>query len=93
MRRKLDRGSDGPPLMGTVDSAEVIDTTTLQARLRNDDTHWGPNNGVIFDVVQVMDKNGLHTVASTTSDGKELIKDGILVASGQPSPFTHHCGN
>jgi hypothetical protein len=92
-KRKLDRGGDGPALLGAVDSAQILTASTLQARLRNDDPNWGAMNGVFFDVVQTIENDGLRTLQSKGSDGKDYIKDGTLVSSGQPSPWIYRCPN
>jgi hypothetical protein len=92
-KRKLDRGTDRPPLMGDVDSAQIVTSSTLQARLRNDDPNWGAMNGVFFDVVQAIENDGLRTLQSKGGDGKDYIKDGTLVSTGQPSPWIYRCRN
>jgi hypothetical protein len=91
VKRKLDRGADGPPLMSVVDSAQIVTPSTLQVRLRNDDPNWGKMNGVFFDVVQTMENDELRALQSKGSDGKDYIKDGVVLASGQPSPTLHRC--
>ena len=92
-KRKLDRGADAPALMGVVDSAQILTPSTLQARLRNDDPNWGAMNGVFFDVVQTTENDRLRTLQSKGSDGKDYIKDGTLVSSGQPSAWIYRCPN
>jgi hypothetical protein len=93
VKRKLDRGDDGPPLMGVVDSAQILTPSTLQARLRNDDANWGPMNGAFFDVIQTIESDRVRTLQSKGGDGKDYVKDGIGVPSGQPSPWTYRCSN
>lgn len=93
VKRKLDRGADGPPLMGVIESAQILTPSTLQARLRNDDPNWGAMNDVFFDVVQTIENDRLRTVQSKGGDGKDYIKDGTLVSSGQPSPWIYRCPN
>jgi hypothetical protein len=87
----LDRGPDGPPLMSVVDSAQVVTPSTMQVRLRNDDLNWGTMNGVFFDVVQTIENDALRALQSKGSDGKEYIKDGMVIATGRPSPSLHRC--
>ena len=91
VKRKLDRGPDGPPLTSVVDSAQIVTPSTLQARLRNDDPNWGARNGVFFDVVQTIENDAVRALQSKGSDGKDYINDGIVIASGQPSPWLHRC--
>ena len=91
VKRKLDRGPDGPPLISVVDSAQVVTPSTMQVRLRNDDPNWGAMNGVFFDVVQTIENDALRALQSKGSDGKDYIKDGIVIATGRPSASLHRC--
>jgi hypothetical protein len=91
VKRKLDRGPDGPPLISVVDSAQVVTPSTMQVRLRNDDANWGAMNGMFFDVVQTIENDALRALQSKGSDGKDYIKDGIVIATGRPSASLHRC--
>jgi hypothetical protein len=93
VRRKFDRGPDRPTLMSALDSVQIITSTTIKLRIRNDDPNWGSTNGTITDVVMVKENSRVRTLESKGSDGKEYIKDGIVTSSGQPSPWLEKCGN
>jgi len=90
-RRSLDRGN-GPELTIVIDSAQIITATTMAARLRNDDSSWGTNNGVYVDAILVKENGRIRAISSKKADGTEVIKDGIIISSGKPSPWTEKCG-
>jgi hypothetical protein len=91
VRRKFDAGG-GTIRMEAVDSAEITDGDTLHTRLRNDGPEWGATNGLSFDVVmQKLEDGAVRTVQSKGSDGKQYIKDGMVLALGRPSPRTYKC--
>lgn len=92
-RRRLERGPDSSTLMTVVDSAQIITSTTIKVRVRNDDPNWGLSNGTTTDVLMVKENSRMRTLESKGSDGKEYIKDGILVSSGQPASWIEKCGN
>ncbi len=92
-RRSLDRGDNGSKLMLAIDSAHLITSTTLAARMRNDDPGWGDSNGTSADVVIVQENGRLRTLNSMGSDGKQYVKDGIALLSGNPMPWLEKCGN
>ncbi len=48
-------------------------------------------NGVFFDVVQTIENDALRALQSKGNDGKDYIKDGIVIATGRPSPSLHRC--
>lgn len=91
--RKYDRGPNTASLNLAIDSAQVITPTTIRARMRNDDPNWGPQNGAVTDVVIEIANNRMHTINSVTSDGTQLIKDGILVQSKTAIPLFEKCSN
>ena len=92
-RRRLERGPALSTLMTVVDSAQIITSTTIKLRIRNDDSNWGSDNGTTADVLMVKENSRMRTLESKGSDGKEYIKDGILVSSGRPAPWIEKCGN
>lgn len=91
--RKLDRGANAFSLNLAVDSAQVITSTKIQARMRNADPNWGPQNGVVTDLVIEVANNRMRTLDSTTPDGAKIIKDGFVVSSGSPIPSFEKCSN
>jgi hypothetical protein len=93
VRQKVDRGADGPSLMSVVDSAQILTSSTLQIRLRNEDQNVGAKNGLFFDIVETIENDRRRTLQSRGSDGKDYIKDGIMVPSGQPSVWISKCSN
>jgi hypothetical protein len=90
-RRRADRGPDVPALMVTIDSAEILTSTTMAARFRNDDVNWGQNNGVIFDLIIVKEKGRIRTLSARSSTGQEFIKNGVVVSSNAPAPWLEKC--
>ena len=90
--RRADRGPDASSLMISVDTALIITANTLKTRMRNDDPNWGPMNGVAFDTIIVKEDGRIRAIESEGSDGKEYIKDGVVVSSGRPSGWLELCG-
>jgi len=91
--RKYDRGPNTTSLNLTIDSAQVITPTTIRVRMRNDDPNWGPENGAVTDVVVEIANNRMRSLNSITSDGTQLIKDGVLVQSKTAIPSFEKCSN
>jgi len=89
--RPLDRGK-GNELSAVVDSAEMVTAATMRLRFRNDDPTWGASNGQVSTVLIEVKDGRIHTLESKGDDGKEYIKDGIVVASGKPIPWLEKCG-
>jgi hypothetical protein len=90
-RRKVDRGPNKPILMSVVENPQIVNTTTIAARIRNDDPNYGTDNGLFFDIVMILDNGRMRTLESKGSDGVTYIKDGLL--SGKPSPWVEQCAN
>jgi hypothetical protein len=89
--RPLDRG-DGDTLAATIDSAEILaDTTTMRASFRNDDPSWGDTNGTVANILIEKKDGRIRTLDSKGADGKEYIKDGIVISSGHPIPWLEKC--
>jgi len=93
VKRKLDRGDDRPAFMITIDNAQIINSTTIKVRMHNDDPIWGSNNGEILNTIETMENGRLRTIESKGSDGREYIKDGIMVPAGRPSVSLEKCRN
>lgn len=91
VRQKIDRGTDGPSLTSVVDSAQILTPSTLQIRVRHDDPNYGAQNGFFYDIVETIENERRRTLQSKGSDGKDYIKDGIMVPSGQPSVWVSKC--
>ena len=89
--RSFDRGPGAANLNVDVDSAHLVSSTTLQARIRNDDPNWNEYNGATVDVVVEIVGNKMHSLQSVGIDGTQWIKDGVVVKSGNPSPFLEKC--
>jgi hypothetical protein len=94
VRRTLERGPDPdyPRLMVVIESAHLITSTTMAARFRNDDPNWGDTNGATADVIMIKENGRVRTLDSKGGDGKQYVKDGIVVASGKPIPWIEKCG-
>jgi hypothetical protein len=95
VRRTLERGSspDYPTLMVVIDSAHLITSTTMAARFRNDDPNWGDSNGTSVDIIIIKENGRVRTLDSKGSNGKQYVKDGIVVSSGNPIPWIEKCSN
>jgi hypothetical protein len=91
VRRKIDRGSDGPGLDGAVDSAERESATTLRMRTRNDDPNWGETNGRYFDIVVEIADGRVRSLSSVDGNGTKMIEGGVLLATQQPTPLFQRC--
>jgi hypothetical protein len=91
-KRKSDRGAARPTLMMTIEGAQIIDSITLKVHERNDDPNWGTSNGLGYDIIKTMENNRIRTTESKSSDGRQLIKGGLIVASGQPVLWANQCG-
>ena len=89
--RSFDRGPGVASLNVDVDSAHLVNSTTIQARMRNDDPNWQDSNGTAVDVLVEVANNKMHTLQSTGIDGTQWIKDGIVVKSGNPAPTLEKC--
>jgi hypothetical protein len=93
VKQRTDRGADGPSLTNVIEQAQILALTTLQIRLRNDDPAYGEGNGLVFDVIETIESNRRRTLQSKGSDGKEYIKDGIMIQAGQPSAWVSKCSD
>jgi hypothetical protein len=89
--RSFDRGPGAANLNVDVDSARVVNASTIQARMRNDDPNWQDSNGTVVDVTIEVANNKLHTLQSVGIDGTQWIKDGVMVKSGNPTPVLEKC--
>jgi hypothetical protein len=79
--------------MLVIDSAKLITSTTLAARMRNDDPNWGASNGTSADVIIIKENGRVRTLDSKASDGKQYVKNGIALSSGNPMPWLEKCSN
>ncbi len=93
VRCKVNHGPEGSDLNTTVDAAKQLSDTRLSMRWRVDDPRWGRQNGNVFTIVMDIINGRTRTMASTNSTGRVLIKDGVILASGQPTPLNERCGN
>jgi hypothetical protein len=93
VRRTMNRGSDKRHLIVTIDRARRVTATTMEVFIRNDDPDWGSTNGVVVDVILIKENGRMRTLESKGSDGKEYIKHGVVVASGNPIPWIEKCRN
>jgi hypothetical protein len=92
VRRLSDRGPELPSLLVVIDSAQMLGPSTVRFRAHNEDPNWGGTNGHRFDVVVDMGLSTMRTISSTRlHDGAELIKDGLVTASGQPALVLNRC--
>lgn len=89
--KKVDRGPDGPTLMDAIESAEIVNSTTIRVRTRNDDPNYGATNGKSFDSTMVKESDHMRTIESIDSDGVELAKDGINISSKEPTHWIYKC--
>jgi hypothetical protein len=90
-RRSADRGPSEPKLMVAIDSAEILTSTTMAARFRNDDPNWGQMNGVVVDIIMVKENGRIRTLTSRSMAGQEFIKNGVVVSSNAPAPWLEKC--
>jgi hypothetical protein len=90
-KRSADRGPGVPKLMVAIDSAQILSSTTMAVRSRDDDPNWGQSNGTVFDVVLVKENGRVRSLSARTSTGQEFIKNGIVVASNAPAPWLEKC--
>jgi hypothetical protein len=73
--------------------AKLITSTTLAARVRNDDPNWGTSNGVATDIVMIKENGRMRTLESTTLDGQQIVEDGVILSSSGPIPWIEKCSN
>jgi len=96
VRRRIERGSAGPVLDGTVDRAEALTPTTYRLLLRNQDPNWGSNDGRSFDTVVEVSAGRARALSSVANDGAQLIRDGRYTTgsgAGTPVPGLLRCAN
>ena len=93
VRRRYDRGPEAQALNVTIDAAQQLGPTRLRMRQRQDDPNWGASNGVVFDMVAEIAGGRIRLISMTRGDGTAIVKDGIVVATGKPSPDVEKCGN
>lgn len=90
-RSMSNRGVD--TRLTVVDSARLLSPATIRLRLRYDDPKWGPTNGHTYDVVVEITGKRSRALQSTRGDGTVMIKDGLFVSSGTPTPALEKCSN
>jgi hypothetical protein len=93
VKQRIDRGADGPSLTSVVENAEILTPSTLHIRLRHDDTGFGANNGLVLDIVEIVENKRRRTLQSKGSDGKDYIKDGIMLGPNAPSVWVSKCAD
>ncbi len=91
LRVQINRGSQLPSLTYAVEAARILDATRLEMTNRNDDPNWGADNGRVFHVVLQKENGRLRTLESKAGDGTELARDGVNLASGQPTAWLVKC--
>ena len=84
-----DFGSAGSVLMA-VDNVRVLAPATFAMRVS---TLAGDKDPMSHELVIRIEGDRYRTMSSVGTDGKVRIRDGILVASGNPSPWNYRCGN
>jgi hypothetical protein len=99
-RRGVDFGTGFPVGVTFVESAQIISPSKIKLRVRNADARWGKNNNVITDVVFMKEDDPetkeifrIRGLNSITSDGRVIVKDGILMSLGKPSFWEYKCRN
>lgn len=90
-RSMSNRGED--TRLTVVDSARLLSPTTVRLRLRYDDPKWGATNGFVYDVVIEVTARRSRALQSVRGDGTVMIKDGLFVSSGAPTPALEKCSN
>ncbi len=91
VRRTMNRGSDTRKLIVEIDSARIISSTTMEAHFRNNDPDWGAMNGTTADVVTIKKNGRLQAKESKGSDGKEYIKNNVVVSNGRSVQWIEKC--
>ena len=74
----------------SVDNVRALPDNQVAMRFT---TMSGDTAGLAFDIVMQKEAARWKVFASTGSDGKVYIKDGIVVASGAPNPWQNRCGD
>jgi hypothetical protein len=99
-RRGVDFGTGFPVDVTFVESAQIISPSKIKLRVRNADERWGKFNNVITDVVWMKENDPetkeifrIRGLDSVTSDGRVIVKDGILMSLGKPSFWVYKCRN
>jgi hypothetical protein len=102
-RREVDYGPERGLLLSFVDEAQILSPMILKARVRNADPNWGKQNCLVADVVvlkevdpQTQKITRYRGLSLVMSDGRTLIKDGIIdapgrVHHGKPSVWLYKC--
>lgn len=93
VRRKVNLGPEAPDVNTTVDAAQQLSETRLSMRWRLDDPRWGQQNGSVYTVIMDVVNGRTRTMVSNTNTGTPIVKDGVIVADGKPTPLNERCGN
>ncbi|HEY7609118.1 MAG TPA: hypothetical protein VIF14_07790 [Alphaproteobacteria bacterium] len=72
----------------SVDNVRVLKPGTVAMHFT---TVTGQSTGLAFDITMLLEPTRYRVVASTGSDGKVYIKDGIVVATGAENPWQNKC--
>jgi hypothetical protein len=77
--------------MVAIDSAQILASTTMGIRSRNDDPNWGQRNGTVIDIVLVKENRRMRSFVARTSTGEAFIKNGVVVARDTPASWLDKC--
>jgi len=86
--RISNRGPDLPPGTSVIDRAEVLTAATIRIHEVSNDPLDKPHS---FDVVLEKANGRVRTLESTREDGTVLARDGVNIASGQPTRWIEKC--
>lgn len=75
-------------IMRSVENVRVLGEGTIAMRFA---TLTGGSAGLAFDITMLKEPARYKVIGSVGSDGKVYIKDGIVVANGQPNPWQNKC--
>jgi hypothetical protein len=89
VKRKFDNGPLNPTLMlAPIISAQIITSTTMMIHSASNYT-----TNYSLDYLIIKENYRTRTLESKTTDGKELIKDGVIISDNQPAPWFERCQN
>ncbi len=88
VRRTADRGPGLPPSTSVIDKAEFLTPTTIRIHETSNDPLDKPR---AFDAVLEKVSGRVRTLESIRDDGTVLAKNGINIASGQPTRWIEKC--
>lgn len=96
-KRELDFGAGYPIAATFVDDAQITSPSTIRLIVRNADPALGKFNNLITEVVWMKEVDAktkemrIRGLSSKVSDGRVIVRDGILLSIGKPSFWKYKC--